>query len=51
LRTRPITQDPLGLGKKTDYGAKELENGRAAMLAFAGIVTQAVATNKGFPYF
>ena len=42
--------DPLGLGKKSDYGAKELENGRAAMLAFAGIVTQAVATGKSFPY-
>lgn len=49
--------DPLGFynGKSSDQKAKlqaqELENGRTAMLAFAGIVTQAVVTGKGFPYF
>ena len=48
--------DPLNLGGKTDaqiasMKAKEIENGRAAMLAFAGIVTQAVLTGKGFPYY
>ena len=36
---------------KLTMRAKELENGRAAMLAFAGVVTQAVALDKGFPYF
>mmetsp|Transcript_17139 Transcript_17139/g.37170 ORF Transcript_17139/g.37170 Transcript_17139/m.37170 type:complete len:204 (-) Transcript_17139:332-943(-) len=30
---------------------KELTNGRAAMLAFAGVVTQSVLYDKGFPYF
>ena len=45
--------DPLGLGKKNlaSMQAKELENGRAAMLAFSGIVTQSVLTGKEFPYF
>jgi hypothetical protein len=49
--------DPLGFtkGKSAaqikDLEAKEIENGRAAMLAFGGIVTQAVLTGKGFPYF
>lgn len=36
---------------KADFANKEIENGRLAMLAFAGIVTQAVLTGKGFPYF
>ncbi len=49
--------DPLGFynGKSLDVKkrlrAQELENGRTAMLAFAGIVTQSVATGKPFPYF
>jgi len=48
--------DPLGFAKKGGAEAdtlqtKELENGRAAMLAFGGIVTQAVLFDKGFPYF
>lgn len=48
--------DPLGYsnGKpdkvKADLALKELENGRLAMVAFSGIVTQAVVTNHAFPY-
>lgn len=49
--------DPLGFSfmkpdkVKNDLALKELENGRLAMLAFGGIVTQAVLSGKGFPYF
>jgi light-harvesting complex I chlorophyll a/b binding protein 1 len=49
--------DPLSFsaGKsdkvKAEFAAKEIENGRLAMLAFGGIVTQAVLNDKGFPYF
>jgi hypothetical protein len=48
--------DPLKLGGKTEaekaaMKAKELENGRLAMLAFSGVVTQAVLSGKGFPYY
>ncbi len=49
--------DPLGFSKgksdkvKADYAMKELENGRLAMLAFGGMVTQAVLNGKDFPYY
>lgn len=43
-----------GLGKDparfARYSVNEVKNGRLAMLAFGGIVTQAVLTGKGFPY-
>jgi len=46
--------DPLGFAKDEkslkDYQLKEIKNGRLAMLAFSGIVTQAALTGKGFPY-
>ena len=48
--------DPLKLSEgksdavKNDFAVKELKNGRLAMLAFSGIVTQAVLTGKDFPY-
>ena len=48
--------DPLKLSEgksddvKADYAQKELKNGRLAMLAFSGIVTQAVLSGKSFPY-
>ena len=35
---------------KADFALKELQNGRLAMLAFSGIVTQAVLTGKDFPF-
>ena len=49
--------DPLGFTKNKSQAEvqrleySELKNGRLAMLAFSGIVTQAVLTGKGFPYF
>ena len=49
--------DPLGFSKnmsaEQDEAAselKELTNGRLAMMAFSGIVTQAVLTQGPFPY-
>jgi len=49
--------DPLGFSKGkseaqiNDLKLKEITHSRLAMLAFGGIVTQAVLTQKGFPYF
>ena len=48
--------DPLNFSKdpasKARYLTNEIKNGRLAMLAFAGIVTQsALFPDKTFPYF
>jgi len=48
--------DPLGLtasgsdAMKKDMAEKELANGRIAMFAFSGVVTQSALTGGGFPY-
>ena len=46
--------DPLGFGKDPakldDLRMKELANGRLAMFAFGGFVTQSVLTGSTFPY-
>jgi len=47
--------DPIGFStdpaKLADLQMKELANGRLAMFAFGGVVTQAVLTGHSFPYF
>lgn len=43
-----LPKDPA---KEKDMRLKELENGRLAMFAFSGIVTQAVITGKPWPFF
>jgi light-harvesting complex I chlorophyll a/b binding protein 1 len=48
--------DPLGFGKdaktRERYATSEIKNGRLAMLAFSGIVTQAALfPDKAFPFF
>lgn len=48
--------DPFGLGKdakkRERYATAEIKNGRLAMLAFSGIVTQAALfPDKTFPYY
>ena len=42
-----LPKDPA---KEKDMRLKELENGRLAMFAFSGIVTQAVITGKPWPF-
>ena len=49
---------PLGFASKAKSQAekdtmaiKEIENGRLAMVAFGGLVTQSVLTGKAFPYY
>jgi len=46
--------DPIGFGsdpeKLKDLQMKEIANGRLAMFAFSGCVTQAVLTGNTFPY-
>eukprot|EP00612_Vaucheria_litorea_P002591 CAMPEP_0171459256 /NCGR_PEP_ID=MMETSP0945-20130129/4610_1 /TAXON_ID=109269 /ORGANISM="Vaucheria litorea, Strain CCMP2940" /LENGTH=205 /DNA_ID=CAMNT_0011985233 /DNA_START=57 /DNA_END=674 /DNA_ORIENTATION=- len=46
--------DPLGFckdpEKKKKYQLNELKNGRLAMLAFSGMITQTVLTGHGFPF-
>lgn len=46
----PLNFSKGGEDKKADLALKELKNGRLAMLAFSGIVTQAVLTGKDFPF-
>ena len=45
--------DPLGFSKGKDAArmkVAEVKNGRLAMLAFSGMITQAALTGNGFPF-
>ena len=46
--------DPLKLGRNEEkikrYALAELKNGRLAMLAFSGMITQAVLSGNSFPF-
>jgi len=42
---------PKDEAKEKDMRMKEIENGRLAMIAFSGCVTQAVLTGKAWPFF
>ena len=44
------TLGAVGCGGGPDLAEKELSNGRLAMMAFSGILTQSVLTGGGFPY-
>ena len=57
LRFRRAGFDPLGFSKDmteeqfSEMQLRELKNGRLAMLAIGGVVTQDALFEKGFPYF